>query len=140
MFDLDMSSGALQLSDAVTITGGMPREVLEEDFKTLTGKPCYTDDLQRPSVMLSGTFFFAGLEAACTCLLHRDTLRMVGLCLINGTATEQRDALYRCLGQEEADPKKIQSLLFQYPFGTAWMAADQRSGNTALRITYTVKE
>jgi len=140
VFELDEISGNIKLSDTVFIAGNMSCEALEERLQALTGKPCYTDDPKHPATLLSGTFDFADMGAACVCRLHANGLCAMELHVIGGSSEAQRDALFHCLGQEETCLERKRSVLFRFPFGTAWIAADQRSGDTTLRITYAGKE
>ena len=56
------------------------------------------------------------------------------------TAARQRARLFGFLGVEDPCPDTMDGVRMRYPFGTAWIATDRRSGDAVLRITYAVKE
>lgn len=140
MFGLDEASGEIALSKKFSIHGNMPCKALRAGLKAHTGKTCTADDPQHPTVLLSHAFSLQGLRAACVCFLRGDTLRTVELHLSGGTAQKQRETLFRCLGARDACADRMQSVYLRYPFGTAWIAEDLRSGGAVLRITYSGKE
>ena len=128
------------LTNTRFIQSNMPAEKLQSVLEACAGKPCLTDDPQRPSVLLSPAFTVGGVSAACVCYLHSGRLRAVELHLADATAQAQRETLLQWMGVQDPCPDATQSVRLRYPYGTVWIAADQRSGDAVLRITYAAKE
>ena len=137
---LDETSGKIALSDTVSVWGNMPRKRLRESLEACAGTPCFADDEQRASMLLTGTLVIGGCRAACLCSLSVGRLRAVEFQLLSGTAAEQRKQLFGLIGKPDPCPDTMHSVRVRYPFGTAWIATDPRGGGAALRITYAVKE
>lgn len=133
-------SGRIALSDAFSIWAGMPRKRLQAILEEFTGSPCYTDDPQRASVLSTRALSFGGTEVACLCSLRLGRLRAIEFHPIGGTAAEQRKRFFGFIGKQDPCQDTMHSVLLRYPFGTAWIATDPRSGDASLRITYAVKE
>lgn len=118
----------------------MPRKTLMEALEEFTGKPCFTDDPQRASALSTRAFPFAGAEAACLCSLRLGRLRSIEFHPFGGTAAQQRARLFGFIGAEDPCKDTMGGVRVRYPFGTAWIATDSRSGDATLRITYAAKE
>ncbi|HPF87187.1 MAG TPA: hypothetical protein PK537_03910 [Candidatus Limiplasma sp.] len=140
MCGLNESNGEIALTDTFSITGYMMAEKLQKQLEAYTGKPCYADDPQHPSVLLSHMFPMGGLQAACACYLHEDRLRSAEFTLTEGTAAQQRQTLLQLAGVQDPCAEDRQNVLLRYPFGMVWITADPQSGAASLRITYAVKE
>ena len=136
----DENSGVITLTDTVSIRANMPRKRLLAGLEEFTGKPCFTDDPQRASTLSTCAFPFAGDQAACLCSLHMGRLRSVEFHPLGGTVVQQRARLFGFIGVEDPCQDTMNSVRVRYPFGTAWITTDSRSGDASLRITYAAKE
>ncbi len=136
----DETSGKIVLADAHSLWADMPRKRLIAALEDFSGMSCFTDDPEHAAVVSTGAFPFLGEQAACLCTLSRGRLHSVELALTGGTAAKQRETLFRFLRAQDPCADATRSVLLRYPFGTAWIAADPRSGDATLRITYAVKE
>ncbi|MFH1513194.1 MAG: hypothetical protein ABIG45_07555 [Bacillota bacterium] len=136
----DETSGKVALSDTVSLWADMPRKRLIAALEDFTGMPLFTDDPEHAAVVSTGAFPFLGAQSACLCTLRRGRLHCVEFALTGGTAAKQRETLFRFLNAQDPCADAMRSVLLRYPFGTAWIAADPRSGDATLRITYAVKE
>lgn len=128
------------LTNSRFIKGNIPAEKLQSVLEACAGKSCMADDPQHPSVLLSPAFAVGGVTAALVCYLHSGRLRTVELHLAAATAQAQRETLLQWMGVQDPCPDAMQSVRLRYPYGTVWVAADQRSGDAVLRITYAAKE
>ena len=137
---LDQSSGRIVLSDTCSLWANMPRKTLRARLEEFTGKACFADNQERATLLTTAAFSFWGGQAACLCTLRKGRLHTVQLHCIGGTAKEQRARLLGFLGVQDPCGEAMQSVLMRRPFGAAWIAADTRSGDMTLRITFTVKE
>ena len=137
---LDETSGKIALSDTVSVWANMPRKRLRESLEACAGTPCFADDEERASTLSTGELHIGDLRAACLCSLSAGRLRWIEFQLLSGTAAQQRERLFRLIGKPDPCPETMHSVRVRYPFGTAWIATDSRSGDATLRITYAAKE
>ena len=140
MCGLDENTGEITLSDTFSIRGSMPWKQLQKGLEIHTGKHCFVDHQRKPSVILSHMFAMEQLQAAGICSLQNGELRVITFHVTGGAADEQRKALFRWIGAPDPCPEMMPNVCLRYPFGTAWIATDPRSGDMSLRITYAVKE
>ena len=136
----DENSGRITLGDAFSLRSNMARKNVQEGLETLTGKPCGLDDPQHATMLSACALSFQGMRTACVCSLSHGRLRSVALYPAEGTAAQQRAALFRFIGRQDPCPDTMRSVRIRGPFGTAWIATDFHSGDASLRITYAVKE
>lgn len=131
---LDEETGRLTLGGGLTLSKGMSKSLLTELFgKVMGGKPhC---DLTGDDILLPfPAKELAGGRLAPVCILEGGRLRAVRIWAVG--AKDGRALLFSALAAKDPCPDTKSAVEIAFPFGTADISLDPRTGTASMLISY----